>query len=102
VSSYTLQSVCKALSSTVRIAVVQFIREHEPASVQQVASAFFGSPERPLPARRVLKVLREAGLCTRVRIGREDFYTYTGHLVLPVLVAELRTLLGEDDDSSKV
>lgn len=93
------QRVCKALSSLIRVEILQFVRKFQPVSVRDVADAFFGSPERLLAARRHLRTLCDVGLCTRIRIGREYLYTYTGQAVASALVSQLHALLGEHNDS---
>jgi predicted transcriptional regulator len=89
----TLQSVCAALSSSIRIEIIAFVRKQGSATVREIADALFGSPERMMPVRRHLQILHDAELLSREQTDRE--YTYhlsTGGEVILDAIVQMRDL----------
>jgi len=72
----TVIKQCKALGSTIRVAIVELLRDHGTMTVQDLAKEFLGAPTMDVSVRRHLQTLCDAGLCERVMVGREFFYSF--------------------------
>ena len=75
VEKMTLTKQCKALGSAIRVAIIDLLRDRGTMTVQDIADEFIGSPTMDVSVRRHLRILCDAGLCDRVMIGREFFYS---------------------------
>jgi len=71
----TVTKQCKALGSAIRVAIVKLLRDRGTMTIQDIAKEFLGSPTMDVSVRRHLQILCDSGLCDRVMIGREFFYS---------------------------
>ena len=69
-----LSEFCFIMSNPIRTAILQYIHDTGSVTIRDIAGALFGAPTNVVPVRMHLRVLHEAGLCQRVKIGRELYY----------------------------
>jgi len=75
----TVTMRCKALGSSIRVAILDMLRDDSPMTAQEVADNFLWSPKEVVSIRRHLQKLCDAKLCERVEIGRKFYYTICTH-----------------------
>ena len=92
-----LSELCLILAVPIRVAILQYLHDNSPCTVRDVARVLFGAPTNVVPVRRHLRELCSAGLCQRVKIGREQFYTLASNPeALEFAIQQLRKLFAID------